>query len=304
MKTFSTKAYAKVNLALDVLRRREDGYHDVRMIMQNLDIYDELELTVEEGWTRLDDSMLSESEKSYEIVLTTNREDIPTDNRNLVYKAIEMMFDRFGISASIKVNLIKNIPVEAGMAGGSTDCAAALRAVNELFDLRLSLQELMDIGVKLGADVPYCVMAKTALSEGIGEVLTPIDTLDDCIVLVVKPPVNVSTKMVYTNLKANELEHHPDIDGMITALKNSDLLGVADRMENVLETVTTKLYPEIEVIKSAMRDNGALNSIMSGSGPTVFGLFDSIKLANKAAEYILKKGYSKEIFISRPVSGI
>jgi len=304
MKTFYTKAYAKVNLALDVLRRREDGYHDVRMIMQNLDIYDELELTVEEGWTRLDDSMLSESEKSYEIVLTTNREDIPTDNRNLVYKAIEMMFGRFGISASIKVNLIKNIPVEAGMAGGSTDCAAALRAVNELFDLRLSLQELMDIGVKLGADVPYCVMAKTALSEGIGEVLTPIDTLDDCIVLVVKPPVNVSTKMVYTNLKANELEHHPDIDGMITALKNSDLLGVADRMENVLETVTTKLYPEIEVIKSAMRDNGALNSIMSGSGPTVFGLFDSIKLANKAAEYILKKGYSKEIFISRPVSGI
>lgn len=304
MKTFSTKAYAKVNLALDVLRRREDGYHDVRMIMQNLDIYDELEFTIEDGWTKIGDSLYSESEKSYEIVLVSNREDIPTDNRNLVYKAIAMMFDKYGISASIKVNLKKNIPVEAGMAGGSTDCAAALRAVNELFDLNLTLQELMDIGVKLGADVPYCVMGRTALSEGIGEVLTPIDKLDDCIVLVVKPPVNVSTKMVYTNLKANELEHHPDIDGMITALKNSDLQGVADRMENVLETVTAKLYPEIEVIKSSMKDNGALNSIMSGSGPTVFGLFDSIKLANEAAEYICEKGYSKEIFITRPVSGI
>lgn len=288
MKTLKKKAYAKVNLALDVLRRREDGYHDVKMIMQNLDIYDELEFTMIPG-------------EEINISLEANRPDIPTDERNLIYKAIKMMFDEYNLTGNVHVKLIKNIPVEAGMAGGSTDCAAALHGINELFELNLSLDELMKIGVRIGADVPYCVMAKTALSEGIGEILTPVKSLLGCYVLVVKPPVNVSTKMVYTNLKANELERHPDVDGMIEALEAEDLEGVASRMENVLETVTAVLYPEIEVIKKEMKDCGALNSIMSGSGPTVFGVFLSREKADKAAETIRSKKLSNEIFVTTPV---
>ena len=282
------KAYAKVNLALDVLRRRPDGYHDVKMIMQNLDIYDELEFSLEPSETTV-------------ITMEANKPEIPTDERNLICKAIKMMLEDYNLSGKIHVKLVKNIPVEAGMAGGSTDCAAAFHAVNELFDLGLTTEELMRLGVKIGADVPYCIMAKTALSEGIGEILTPVESLIDCFVLVVKPPVNVSTKMVYTNLKANELEKHPDVDGMIEALNSKNLNGVASRMENVLETVTTVLYPEIEVIKSEMKNMGALNAIMSGSGPTVFGIFDSKEKADKAALSIKDKKLSNEIFVTKPV---
>lgn len=289
MKKMIKKAYAKVNLVLDVLRRRPDGYHDVKMIMQNLDIYDELIFTVEE----------SKQERS--ITISTNKEGIPTDSRNLIYKAIELMFDEFNIEATIHVHLEKNIPVEAGMAGGSTDCAATLKAVNELFDLHLDVQKLMELGVKLGADVPYCILGKTALSEGIGEVLTPVNPLPPCYVLVVKPPIGVSTKMVYTNLRANELSRHPDVDGMVVALEEGDLEKVTSYMENVLETVTVKLYPEIEEIKTIMKEQGALNSLMSGSGPTVFGIYRDEDVAKKAASYIKELGLSKEIFVTTPV---
>lgn len=289
MKKMIKKAYAKVNLVLDVLRRRPDGYHDVKMIMQNLDIYDELIFTVDE----------SKQERS--ITISTNKEGIPTDSRNLIYKAIELMFDEFNIEATIHVHLEKNIPVEAGMAGGSTDCAAAFKAVNELFDLHLDVQKLMELGVKLGADVPYCILGKTALSEGIGEVLTPVNPLPPCYVLVVKPPIGVSTKMVYTNLRANELSRHPDVDGMVVALEKGDLEKVTSYMENVLETVTVKLYPEIEEIKTIMKEQGALNSLMSGSGPTVFGIYRDEDVAKKAASYIKELGLSKEIFVTTPV---
>lgn len=293
MRTITKKAYAKVNLALDVLRRREDGYHEVKMIMQNLDIYDELTFSVYENGTQ---------PSNRKITITTNKEGIPTDSRNLIYKAVELMFDEYGIEAEIDIHLTKNIPVEAGMAGGSTDCAATLHAINELFNLGADTKKLMELGVKLGADVPYCVMAKTALSEGIGEILTPVEPLKDCYVLVVKPPISVSTKMVYTNLKANELEKHPDVDGMIETLQAEDLSGVASRMENVLETVTVHMHPEIETIKKAMKEKGALNAIMSGSGPTVFGIFDDEEVAKMAAEHIRSLGVSKEIFVTVPVS--
>lgn len=289
MKKMIKKAYAKVNLVLDVLRRRPDGYHDVKMIMQNLDIYDELTFTVDE----------SKQERS--ITISANKEGIPTDSRNLIYKAIELMFDEFNIEATIHVHLEKNIPVEAGMAGGSTDCAATLKAVNELFDLHLDVQKLMELGVKLGADVPYCILGKTALSEGIGEVLTPVNPLPPCYVLVVKPPIGVSTKMVYTNLRANELSHHLDVDGMVVALEKGDLEKVTSYMENVLETVTVKLYPEIEEIKTIMKEQGALNSLMSGSGPTVFGIYRDEDVAKKTASYIKELGLSKEIFVTTPV---
>lgn len=285
------KAYAKVNLALDVIRRRPDGYHDVKMIMQNLSLYDVLTFSVDD-----------KKAESYRIILTANSDKIPVDERNLVYKAVRLMFDEYGIKACIKIHLEKNIPVEAGMAGGSTDCAAAIIAVNRIFELGLSEKDLMDIGVKLGADVPYCIMARTALSEGIGEKLTPINPLPSCSVLVAKPPISVSTGMVYKNLKCDELKIHPDVDGMIEALSKEDLKGVALRMDNVLESVTVKLHPEIEELKRIMKDKGALNAIMSGSGPTVFGIFEDKVMAKDAGDYIIKKGLSDEVYVTEPVS--
>ncbi|MBE5945116.1 MAG: 4-(cytidine 5'-diphospho)-2-C-methyl-D-erythritol kinase [Lachnospiraceae bacterium] len=297
MKTITKKAYAKVNLALDVLRKREDGYHEVKMIMQNLDLYDELVFTVYEN----EQTGYCSQNNTRKITLSANKENIPTDGRNLIYKAIELMFDEFGIEATVDVALTKNIPVEAGMAGGSTDCAATLHAINELFSLGADTKRLMELGVKLGADVPYCVLGKTALSEGIGEILTPVTGLRDCYVLVVKPPISVSTAMVYTNLRANELTEHPDVDGMIVALDEGDLEGVASRMENVLETVTVKLHPEIEEIKNIMKNKGAINALMSGSGPTVFGLYKDETTAKNAGEYIRERGLSKEIYVTVPV---
>ena len=290
--SLSLKAYAKVNLALDVLRRREDGYHDVKMIMQNLDIYDELEFEI-----------LDRDTEDINITLTVNKEGIPTDDRNLVYKAIAMLFEAYNIKSHISVNLIKNIPAEAGMAGGSTDCAAALKAVNILYGLGLSTDELMSYGVKLGADVPYCILGRTAISEGIGEVLTPIKGLPNVHVVVAKPPVNVSTKEIYTNLKANELKRHPDVDGMVEALESQNLMAVAERMENVLETVTVTMHPQIEELKSLMKEQGALNAIMSGSGPTVFGLFDNKDRAWEVAMMISDQGLAPEVFITRPING-
>lgn len=289
MKKIVKKAYAKVNLALDVLQKREDGYHDVRMIMQNISIFDVLTFEV------------NESANERKISLYVNKDGIPTDDKNLVYKAIRFMFDMYDINADIDVYLEKNIPVEAGMAGGSTDCAAAIHAVNELFDLKLDMKTLMDIGVKLGADVPYCILGHTALSEGIGEILTPVNSLSDCYILVVKPPVGVSTKMVYTNLRINELEHHPDIDGMILALNERDVEKVSAHMGNVLETVTARMYPEIERLKSIMKEQGALNAIMSGSGPTVFGIYTDEATANRAGEFIRRQNISDEIFVAVPV---
>ena len=307
------KAYAKVNLALDVLRRRPDGYHDVKMIMQNISLYDELTFCVEdEDIKKFSDISDDKKDKTdnganknqfanYKITLTANSDKVPTDERNLIYKAVKLMFEQYNIAADIKIHLEKHIPVEAGMAGGSTDCAAAIKALNELFSLGLSENEMMDIGVKLGADVPFCIMAKTALSEGIGERLSPLKPLPSCYILVAKPPISVSTGMVYKNLRCDELKSHPDVDGMIDALSKGSLTGVAERMDNVLETVTVVLHPEIEELKNIMKDRGALNSIMSGSGPTVFGLFDDKARADAAKEFIISKGLSNEVYITEPV---
>lgn len=288
MRSWVRKAFAKVNLALDVLRKREDGYHDVRMVMQNLNLYDTLTFSVCDKGSR-------------QIRITSNRQDIPTDERNLVYRGIALMFDEYNISADITVHLEKYIPVEAGMAGGSTDCAAALHAVNDIFGLDADERRLMELGVRLGADVPYCVMGRTALAEGIGEILTPVAPLRGCHVLVAKPDVSISTGLVYKSLRADRLKHHPDIDGMLAALDAGDVRGIAARMENVLETVTVKLYPQIEAIKDRMKACGALNAIMSGSGPTVFGIYEEKEQAQQAAEQLRRCGMSKEIYVTEPV---
>lgn len=277
------RAYAKINLGLDVLCRREDGYHEVRMIMQTIQMYDQLDMekTDEPG-----------------IHLTTNLSFIPTDESNLVYKAAKLLMDRYQLTDGVKIHLNKVIPVAAGMAGGSSDAAATLVGINKLFGLGLSKKQLMEIGVQIGADVPYCVMRGTALAEGIGEILTPLAPAPECYVLIGKPAISVSTPFVYKNLKLNEETVHPDIDGMIQALENHDLYGITDRMGNVLESVTISAFPEIETIKNHMKEHGAVNAMMSGSGPTVFGIFDSKEKAEVAYQQLKESNLVKQIFLT------
>lgn len=277
------KALAKINLGLDVVRRREDGYHEVRMIMQTIHLFDQLSI-----------------EKSREpgIHISTNLSFLPVNENNLVYKAGMLLMDEFHISDGVDVNLVKRIPVAAGMAGGSTDAAAMLYGLNQMFDLGLSRQELMDRGVKIGADVPYCLMRGTALAEGIGEDLTQLPPMVKCPVLIAKPQISVSTKFVYQNLKLDENTIHPDIDQLQKDIIAKDLDAVASHMGNVLETVTIPEYPIIEDIKEQMMHSGAVNAMMSGSGPTVFGLFKDKETAEKAAEDMRQSGLAKQVFVT------
>ena len=265
------KAYGKINLGLDVVRRREDGYHEVRMVMQTVGIYDTIDLV------RIPQKTIK---------VETNLYYLPNDSNNLVYKAAKLLMDEFGIQEGVSIKLQKFIPVAAGMAGGSSDAAAVLFGVNKMFRLGLTMSQLMERGVKIGADVPYCLMRGTALAEGIGEKLTRLPSVPQCQVLIAKPPVNVTTKYVYENLHANDLraEEHPDIDGMVEAIRSSDLHGIVKRFGNVLERVTLKEYPVIGEIKDKMKKLGAVGTLMSGSGPTVFGLFENPQLAANAYE--------------------
>lgn len=278
---FKLRAYGKINLGLDVLRKREDGYHEVRMIMQTVGLYDQIDL-----FFRQEPGIEIETNLSY----------LPVNENNLVYKAANLLMEEFQVKNGVFIRLRKLIPVAAGMAGGSSDAAAVLVGVNKMFHLGLSTEELMERGVKIGADVPYCIMRGTALSEGIGEKLTALPPMPQCQVLLAKPAVSVSTKYVYENLHANSLrpEQHPDIDGMIEAIAAGDLSGVSAKLGNVLELVTAKKYPVIEEIKGVMRRYGAAGAMMSGSGPTVFSLFDNPKAASDAYEE-LRYGKSREL---------
>lgn len=282
MNEYRIKAYAKINLGLDVVRRLENGYHEVKMVMQTVGIYDVLDFKrIESG-----------------IVITTDSGELPTNEDNLIYKAAKLMMEQYHISAGVEIHLEKHIPIAAGMAGGSTDAAATLKGMNRLFDLGCTLKDLMELGVKIGADVPYCVMGGTALAEGIGEKLTPLAPAPDCYVLVAKPDINVSTKYVYEHLDAQEIVKHPDIDGMVEAIAEESLQGILDRMENVLETVTVSAYPVIQTIKDRMKELGAINSLMSGSGPTVFGIFVEKDMARRAYEKLEEEQLAKQIFLT------
>lgn len=279
-KTVTKKAYAKVNLGLDIVGLREDGYHLVKMIMQTIDLFDVLTFQPAER----PGIFLKLSEKS----TIPDVADVPTDGRNLIVKAAGRILEKAGIPEfGVEILLEKHIPMAAGMAGGSTDCAAALRGVAELMELDLGEKELAEIGVSLGADVPYCLMGGTALSEGIGEVLTPLPALPPCGFLIVKPEFGASTKEVYgayDRLMPEEIRH-PDIDGMTEALKQGDLSGVAARLGNVLEPVTVAMHPQIRTIEDLIRRSGVKDTIMTGSGPTVFGILpETIKDAEHAAE--------------------
>ena len=287
MNQMRLKALAKINLGLDVLRRKDDGYHEVKMIMQTINLHDQIHIRkIEEE----------------EIRIRTNLYYLPNNENNLAYKAAKMLKDEFGLPGGVSINLKKVIPVAAGMAGGSSDAAAVLFGINKMYGLKLSMQELMDRGVKLGADVPYCIMRGTALAEGIGEKLTTLPAMPKCHILIAKPPINVSTKFVYENLHANDLkaEDHPPVDAQIEALKEGDLEKLVANMGNVLERVTVPEYPVIQEIKQLMMENGALGAMMSGSGPTVFGIFTSYTKAKEAYEVIEKSGLSKQIYLTTP----
>ena len=275
------RALAKINLGLDILRKREDGYHEVRMIMQTIQMYDVLEIR---------------RVKKPGISLSVNYPYIPNDERNLVYKAAKLLMDEFQVKSGVDIRLEKFIPVAAGMAGGSSDAAAALVGINRLFKLGLSEKDLMDRAVNIGADVPYCVMRGTALAEGIGEKLTRITPVPDCFVLIGKPGINVSTKAAYESLQLDKITTHPDIDGMIKDIECGNLLAMTEKMGNVFEPGIIGKYPVIGEIKELMEAHGALKAMMSGSGPTVFGIFDDRKKMEAAAAALRESRLAKTFF--------
>lgn len=283
MDSIRLKARAKINLGLDVLGKREDGYHEVRMVMQTIGIYDRLILT-----------KIPEEE----IRITSNLAFLPVNENNLIYKAIKLLKDEYHFPGGISVDLNKFIPVAAGMAGGSTDAASTMFGVNRLFGLNLSMGKMMELGVRLGADVPYCVMRGTALAEGIGEKLTRITPVPHMWILIAKPQINVSTRLVYEQLDMGGIQKHPDIDGIIRAIEAQDVVRIVQSMGNVLENVTVPLYPVIETIKQDMLSHGAINAMMSGSGPTVFGIFPDEQTTLACQAFLKKKGDARQVYIT------
>lgn len=283
MDKLQLKALGKINLGLDVLGKRENGYHDVRMVMQTLYLYDTVTLIKEE---------------TDGIEIESNLYFLPKDENNIAWRAARLLMDEFHIEGGIRIVLEKHIPVAAGMAGGSSNAAAVLYGMNRMYELGLSQQELMYRGVTLGADVPYCIMRGTVLAEGIGEILSPLPSMPRCQILIAKPPISVSTKAIYQALDSREIEEHPDIDGIIDGLKKQDLHQVAGAMGNVLEDVTMEMHPVIGKIKNCMLEHGALGAMMSGSGPTVFGIYDDKNKIRTAMSRIKKQGLAKQIYIT------
>lgn len=284
MDKLQLKAYGKINLGLDVIRKRPDGYHDLDMIMQMVDVYDDV---------------IIEKKAGEEIVVKADAAVLSNGKDNLAYMAAKMLFDEFGIKSGVEITIHKRIPIAGGMAGGSSDCATTLIGINEMFNLGLSKQQLMERGVKLGADVPYCVLGGTAIARGIGEVLTPLPTPPQCHVIIAKPPISVSTAYVYGHIRPDEITKRPDIEQMTLAIKEQDLNKLSDLLYNVMEEVTVSEYPVIEKLKSIMLENGALNSIMSGSGPTVFGLFDDREKAQAAMKALDSKELTEQLYLKK-----
>lgn len=285
METLKLNAYAKINLGLDVIGRLPNGYHEVKMIMQSVGICDELTFEKQPSG----------------ITVTTDSGELPTDENNLIYRAAKLLLDTCAVKEGVRIHLTKRIPIAAGMAGGSTDAAATLKAVNQLFRFGKTKEELMELGVKIGADVPYCILGGTALAEGIGERLTPLPPMPDCHLLVAKPDINVSTKYVYTTLDAAPILFHPDIDGMTAAIFAGDLTGITARLGNVLETVTVPAHPIISKIKEKFLELGSDGVLMSGSGPTVFGIFSDKTAAEKAYASMKQSSLAGQIFLTTPV---
>jgi 4-diphosphocytidyl-2C-methyl-D-erythritol kinase len=277
------KAYAKINIALDIVGKREDGYHLLRMIMQSIDLYDTIIIDkVDSG-----------------IKLKCNKHYVPTDERNLAYKAAKLFIETYSINQGVEIDLVKNIPVSAGLAGGSTDAAGVLKLMNKIFNINASEEELKALGLKLGADVPYCISGGTALCEGIGEKITQLKPFKDKILVLIKPPFGVSTKEVYREFNLSKAIFHPKIEELIKAMEKDDIYFVSDNMKNLLENVTLKKHRVITNIKEEVKLNGSIGTMMSGSGPTVFAFFDDMLKAQMCYDNMKKK--YKDVFITRTV---
>lgn len=283
---YTKKAPAKINLAIDVLRKRPDGYHDVIMIMQSVALYDTINVKPIRGG---------------KITVTTDSNLVPVGSDNIVYKVAELLKNKYNVKDGAEIQIEKNIPVAAGLAGGSTDAAATIKLLNKAWGLKMSKAEVLEIAKKIGSDVPFCLEGGTALAEGLGEKLTSIKPLPDCFILLAKPDINISTKEVYEGIDIEEIKERPDIKGMMEALNKGDLSGVASRLCNVLENVTIKKCPQIPNIKEKLIEYGALGSVMSGSGPTVFGIFDDQSKAYYAYDHV--KTMVNEIFVVKTFSG-
>ena len=284
-------AYAKINLSLDVTGKRNDGYHELRMIMQTIGLHDVIRLDAAPEITG--------NAEEGSIKLTCSIPGLECDESNLAYKAARLLYREFGITDDLTIHIDKNIPVAAGLAGGSSDAAAVLKGVNEFFGLGLTDDELMKRGLGIGADVPYCIMGGTALAEGIGEVLTPLEALSGLTVVLAKPDIDVSTKYVYQHLEMEKIKNcHPDIDNMKAAIEMDDIGCVPEFLGNVLESVTIPMHPEIQKLKDMMMSNGAAGALMSGSGPSVFGLFVDKKTAQTADDRISETENTTSVFLT------
>lgn len=287
MDKIELKAYGKINIGLDVIRKREDGYHDLDMIMQTVGVYDDVIILREDGT------------QTYEIEVSTDADILPNDKGNLAFMAAKVLMEAYDIKSKVKIHINKRIPIAGGMAGGSADCAAVLRGVNKLFQLGLTDEQLQEYGVKLGADVPYCIVGGTKRAQGIGEILTDLPTPPKCYVIIAKPDAFVSTKFVYSHIRPAQIENHPDIDGIIESIKAGDLYGMCEKIANVMEDVTIPEYPIIQKVKDILKSNGAVNALMSGSGPTVFGIYDDEEKAKQSMDALSGKEFVSQLYLTK-----
>ncbi|MEI3322381.1 MAG: 4-(cytidine 5'-diphospho)-2-C-methyl-D-erythritol kinase [Eubacterium sp.] len=287
MDKIELKAYGKINIGLDVIRKREDGYHDLDMIMQTVGVYDDVIISKEDGT------------ETFEIEVSTDADILPNDKGNLAFMAAKVLMEAYDIKSKVKIHINKRIPIAGGMAGGSADCAAVLRGVNQLFQLGLTDEQLQEYGVKLGADVPYCIVGGTKRAQGIGEILTDLPTPPKCYVIIAKPDAFVSTKFVYSHIRPAQIENHPDIDGIIESIKAGDLYGMCEKIANVMEDVTIPEYPIIQKVKDILKSNGAVNALMSGSGPTVFGIYDDEEKAKQSMDVLSGKEFVSQLYLTK-----
>lgn len=287
MDKIELKAYGKINIGLDIIRKREDGYHDLDMIMQTVGVYDDVIISREDGT------------QTYEIEVSTDADILPNDKGNLAFMAAKVLMEAYDIKSKVKIHINKRIPIAGGMAGGSADCAAVLRGVNKLFQLGLTDEQLQEYGVKLGADVPYCIVGGTKRAQGIGEILTDLPTPPKCYVIIAKPDAFVSTKFVYSHIRPAQIENHPDIDGIIESIKAGDLYGMCEKIANVMEDVTIPEYPIIQKVKDILKSNGAVNALMSGSGPTVFGIYDDEEKAKQSMDALSGKEFVSQLYLTK-----
>ncbi|MCF6459481.1 4-(cytidine 5'-diphospho)-2-C-methyl-D-erythritol kinase [Clostridium sp. Cult3] len=283
MAEITLDSYGKINLSLDVLHKRDDGYHELNTLMQQIDLKDTI--------------ILRDRQKG--IKIESNQKEVPLDSTNLVYKAWEQILEKTGMDRGIHIIINKNIPVASGLAGGSSNAAAVLKGLNTLWDLKLSQSELMEIGVNIGADVPFCILGGTAHAQGIGEKLTKLNSFSNKMVLLATIDVPVSTAYVYENINLKGIQDRIDIGQLIQYIQEDDLPGLAKNMANVMEQVVIPEHPILEEIKNTMIDHGALGSIMSGSGPTVFGLFDDEARLYKCKEKLEKN--IEKVFVAKTI---